>query len=146
MVGIVIFPISLIGSLMLIGILGFTPLFTAVIFLRNSVRTFRSAGPSLARRPLIYFAVLGGLFSIVVPYVANVQVNKTLETITTGNAELIRFEGKKLRYMSPLIDASNIRRRYYEITANGVQTEQSRALADLYRDVTGKEIVQNYVD
>ena len=43
LIGIVIFPYSLLGALFLIGFLGFTPLFTAFAYMRNAVRAFRAA-------------------------------------------------------------------------------------------------------
>ena len=40
-IGVVLFPFSLIGSVFLIGLLGFTPLFTSLIYWRNAVRAMR---------------------------------------------------------------------------------------------------------
>jgi hypothetical protein len=42
-VGLTLLPFSLIGLIILIGALGFTPLFTSVIYFRNSYRAFLSA-------------------------------------------------------------------------------------------------------
>jgi len=42
-VGIVLIPISLLGSLAVIGMLGFTPLLASIVFLRNGVRAMISA-------------------------------------------------------------------------------------------------------
>ena len=46
LIGLAIFPYSLIGAIFLIGFLGFTPLFTALVYGRNAVRAFRTAGKS----------------------------------------------------------------------------------------------------
>jgi hypothetical protein len=46
LIGGAIFPYSVIGAIFLIGFLGFTPLFTALIYARNAVRAFRTAGRS----------------------------------------------------------------------------------------------------
>jgi hypothetical protein len=46
MIGFAILPYSLIGAPFLIGFLGFTPLFTAIVYGRNAVRAFRTAGKS----------------------------------------------------------------------------------------------------
>ena len=75
-IGIIIFPISLLGLIILIGALGFTPLFTTVVFLRNSIRAFRMAKPFLEKKTLVYAFSLAALFSAVVPSVANVEINK----------------------------------------------------------------------
>jgi len=42
--GVVLFPFSLVGLLAIIGVLGFTPIFTAIIYWRNAVRAFRTPG------------------------------------------------------------------------------------------------------
>lgn len=40
-IGLILFPISLLGMFMLIGFLGFTPLMTAIVYARTAVRTLR---------------------------------------------------------------------------------------------------------
>lgn len=75
-IGVILLPFSILGLAMLIGILGFTPLLTAVVFLRNSIRSYRAAKPFFNRKILVYSFVLSALFSAVVPSVVNVEVNK----------------------------------------------------------------------
>lgn len=90
-IGIVIFPLSLIGLIILIGVLGFTPLFCAVVFLRNSTRAYRAAKPFLEKRVLAYSFLLSALFSIVVPSVINVEINKLKHAKTNDdNSALTR--------------------------------------------------------
>jgi hypothetical protein len=72
-IGIVLLPFSLIGLIFLIGALGFTPLFTGVIYLRNSLRAFRVARDVIPTRLLCRTFALSALFAVVVPYVANVE-------------------------------------------------------------------------
>jgi len=43
LIGIVLFPFSVIGLLVLLGFLGFTPLFTSYVLFRNAVRAYRAA-------------------------------------------------------------------------------------------------------
>jgi hypothetical protein len=71
LVGIILFPISLVGSLALVGALGFTPLLASVVFLRNGVRAMRSAAPFLEKQTLVNVVTLSGLISLVVPWVIN---------------------------------------------------------------------------
>ena len=76
-IGIIMFPISLIGLFFyFIGALGFTPLFSAIVFLRNSIRAYRAAKPFLEKKILVYSFLLSALFSAVIPSVINVEVNK----------------------------------------------------------------------
>ena len=74
-IGILIFPISLLGLFILIGVLGFTPLFAAVVFLRNAVRAYGAAKPFLEKKTLVYSFLLAALFSAVVPPILNAEIN-----------------------------------------------------------------------
>ncbi|MFN0141820.1 MAG: hypothetical protein ACKVQW_17230 [Pyrinomonadaceae bacterium] len=42
-IGLILFPFSLVGMVWLIGLLGFTPLMTAIVYARTAVRTLRIA-------------------------------------------------------------------------------------------------------
>lgn len=70
-VGIYIFPFSVIGSIVLIGVLGFTPLFSGFVFLRNSFRALESSAEDMPLRYVVRAAMLAVVFSLVVPYVLN---------------------------------------------------------------------------
>jgi hypothetical protein len=41
LIGVIILPLSLLGLIVVVGILGFTPLLTAFVYLRNAVRSFK---------------------------------------------------------------------------------------------------------
>jgi hypothetical protein len=77
-IGIVLFPFSLIGSIMLIGALGFTPLFTSIVFFRNSARAYRSAKEFLEPILLTHLFAVSALFSAIVPYVFQAEMTKGL--------------------------------------------------------------------
>jgi len=143
MVGIVLLPLSLFGLLFIIGALGFTPLFTSVIYMRNSVRVFRSAKIVLGPKTLIYSAALAGIFTIVVPYVANVEISRSLERIKYGDAQTVRAEGWKLRLVAPLVDASPLQLDYWNMPWEMRETERANALQDVYYDLTGEKVRDN---
>jgi hypothetical protein len=68
-IGIVLFPFSVLGLFfMFIGALGFTPLFTSFVLLRNSIRTFRTAKLSLEKNILVNSFALAAMASAVIPY------------------------------------------------------------------------------
>jgi hypothetical protein len=71
LVGIMIAPYSLLGLIILIGILGFTPLFTSFVYFRNAVRTFRFAEPFMEQATLVQTFLLAALASAVIPYLFN---------------------------------------------------------------------------
>jgi hypothetical protein len=43
LIGLILFPFSVIGMMALIGFLGFTPLFTSFVLFRNAVRAYRAS-------------------------------------------------------------------------------------------------------
>lgn len=71
LVGIMIAPYSLLGLIILIGALGFTPLFTSFVYFRNAVRTFRFAESFMEQATLLYTLLLSALASVVIPYLFN---------------------------------------------------------------------------
>src|ERR1044072_4404182 len=74
-IGLVLLPFSILGSVFLIGILGFTPLFTSVVYLRNAALTYRSAQPYFRRASLIGALVFAGALSAALPILANGKVH-----------------------------------------------------------------------
>jgi hypothetical protein len=70
-VGLVIFPYSLLGTIILIGALGFTPLFSGLVYLRNAVRVIDAATDSYPRAQVWRAATLGLLYALIVPFVLN---------------------------------------------------------------------------
>ena len=73
LVGLMILPYSIFGLFFLIGFLGFTPLFSTIVFLRNGVRALHASETFLERPVARRLALLTALFSLVVPYVLNVN-------------------------------------------------------------------------
>jgi len=72
LVGVVIFPYSVIGLVFLLyGALGFTPLFSGFVFLRNAVRAIDGATDDLPKRYVVRAVILAALYALVVPYVLN---------------------------------------------------------------------------
>jgi hypothetical protein len=71
LVGLVLFPFSLIGSIVLIGLLGFTPLFSGFVFLRNAVRAIDGATDDLPKAYVFRAVTLAALYALIVPFVLN---------------------------------------------------------------------------
>ena len=74
-IGVVLLPFSVIGLVFLIGILGFTPLLTSIVYLRNAVRTFKTAQPYFRRASLIGAFVFATAFSAAIPILANANIH-----------------------------------------------------------------------
>lgn len=73
-IGVMLLPFSLLGLVALIGMLGFTPLMTSLVFARNAVRALRFSGSLFDRRTLVYVAILSGLIGLALPLVINQQI------------------------------------------------------------------------
>jgi hypothetical protein len=73
-IGIVLFPFSLLGLIVLIGALGFTPLFTAFVYLRNAIRSYETAAFLMNAKVLRNSAMLSLVLSFCLPYVFNIQI------------------------------------------------------------------------
>lgn len=100
--GVLLLPFSLLGLIFVIGILGFTPLFSAAVYLRNAVWAFRAARPFLEKRVVISSFVLAAVFSVAVPWAVNAHIKREFERIKSGDAGEIRAAASRLRYVKPL--------------------------------------------
>lgn len=139
-VGIVLIPFSLLGLIILIGILGFTPLISAIVFLRNAVRAFHTANPFFDKQTLVYSTVLSAIFSLTLPAVVNLEIKKSLDNVRNGDAEVIHAEAKKLKYVAPLVNFDGLALLYFRSAPNEKQSEKMRAVAEFYNEMTGENI------
>ncbi len=139
-VGVLLFPYSLIGLFFVIGFLGFTPLFSALVFLRNGVRALRTSRSTLDRRVVWQGAVIAAVFGLVVPYVVNVQVSHLVSEVAAGDLNTIRRESAKLMYIKPLVDAGPIADRYYQSDYSEKSSPRMKALVRVYEELTGENI------
>jgi hypothetical protein len=139
--GIILLPFSLLGLILLIGILGFTPLFTALVFLRNAVRAFGAAKPFFERRVLINTFMLSAVFSFCLPAVLNIQIIRSLDKIVDGDAADVRAQAANLKYVAPLVNFNDLVKEYTFGMSNRDE-EKHAALAEAYRELTGENIVK----
>lgn len=71
LVGLAILPYSLLGMFLLISFLGFTPLFSAFVYLRSGLHALQSAEADMDRYYARRAAILGAIWGFTVPYVLN---------------------------------------------------------------------------
>ena len=135
-VGVALLPVSLLGLIVLIGALGFTPLITSVIFFRNAVRAFRAASFDLSPSKLIAAATAGLLWGIAIPYSLQSEIDRSLELVKTGTPQTIWAQGLKLRLLSPLVDSSKVGDIYYHLPEDSPEKVE---VGELYRQLTGQE-------
>lgn len=139
-IGLVLFPFSMLGLLILIGALGFTPLFSSVVFLRNAFRAFQMAKPFLEKGVLIRSFALAAIFSAVVPSVINLEIKRVLDEMEKGDAQTIRANSRILKYAVPIINLDKLALRYHRSAPDQGETEEMRTIADVYKELTGEDI------
>jgi hypothetical protein len=102
--GIVLTPFSLLGLIFIIGIFGFTPFFSAFVYLRNAIRAFDFADFGIDERLLTNLVIVSAIFSFVLPYVFYANVKNSIREMGGGDINVIRENTKKLTYVSPFIN------------------------------------------
>ena len=138
-IGIGLFPFSLMGLIILIGVLGFTPFLTAFVYWRNAVRAAKTVASDLGSGLLARMIILAAMFAVIVPALINIKIKNGLNTLQNGNAGEIRRTAQRLKYVAPLIDFSRLYLRY-DASGNRLENEENRALAESYKMLTSKEI------
>lgn len=140
-VGIVLFPFSFIGLLVFIGILGFTPLLTAVVFLRNFYRAFQTAKPFLDAKKLWTTFALTAIFSFAIPLALNIQIERIFSAVKNGNPATVRANSRTLRMLSPIINPDRLVTEY-KFSDSAASGEKQMAIAELYYGITGENITK----
>ena len=141
LVGILLLPFSIIGILFFfVGLLGLTPLFSAVVFLRNGRRAYKAALMAIGDQAAWQAAFLAGLFSFVVPYVINFQIARAVNEITTGDVQTIQRETAKLRLVAPLVDLGKLSNRYHRFDDIEKKSPRANELANSYKTLSGSDI------
>lgn len=138
-IGIILLPFSLLGLFIVIGILGFTPLFTAFVFIRNMIRSFHSAESSFKKSRLLTLFFASALISFILPLTVNIQIEKSLQRIINGNAQDVYSNTKTLKFFKPIVNFDSIERYYFNNNATE-NPEKIQAIINVYKNLTGKEI------
>jgi hypothetical protein len=139
-IGIMILPLSVLGLLAFIGILGFTPFVTAFVYLRNGVRAVNRAKQRLAPPQLTAVMVLSAVL-VVVPCLLLQQqikrsVTQSMNDLLRGDTQAAQSATKKLRYLGWTINLDEV------VFAYSRETDATRKefLANAYQEITGREI------
>jgi len=134
LVGILLAPLSLLGLSVFVGVLGFTPLFSAFVYLRNSVRAYRGAGFFLEKRVLRSVFLLAALFSGAVPFAVNAEIDRRIDRMLRGDQQSIRDEAERLKYFGTIMDFSRLARA----SCSTGDEARKKALQDAYMTLLGK--------
>jgi len=138
-IGVILLPLSLLGLIVLIGVLGLTPLFSSIVYFRSAIRAYRSAKPFLEKKVLANAFILSVIYSLIVPYVINVEIKKMLDEMTNGDAQTIRSNAQILKRIAPLVNFDALAEKY-AFENRSTNNEKTIAFREAYLKLTGKDI------
>ena len=146
LIGVVILPFSLLGLLWVIGIFGFTPFLTALVYLRNSVRAIRAqpkglsipCGFALATIAAIYVIGLPAVVSVGTAQVATIWTDEVLY----GDEQTAANAAQRLSWL-PVVPQKNLSDLFLEYEKES-PSERKNLLAQRYRQITGEDIEKAY--
>ena len=144
-VGVLIFPLTLVGLIVLIGIVGFTPFLTSFVYLRTGIRALRSQQRNALFESRFLLAIVAALLSVAMPGLVSQHVSTTISTsvnqIVYGNPQEAQVAVDRLKWlpvsstsMSQLVDAYS----------NETRTEKKNVLKRYYEEITGEDIEVNF--
>jgi hypothetical protein len=102
--GLVLLPFSLLGALAVIGLLGFTPFFTSIVFFYNGILALRVARASSPRWFLAPSVVLGAAVVLALPCLIWSGVHSGWRAAIRDLADGDESAMKRVRFFYPLLD------------------------------------------
>lgn len=139
-IGVMILPLTLIGILFVIGLLGLVPFVTGFVYLRNGVRAIGPGRPATFRVSRVATVVFAAVIAIGLPGVAQWTVTRmvkqSIAEILDQNSASIDAPVARIKRLHLVVDTDRIVREY-ENEANTVRKER---LARAYKEITGEEI------
>ena len=141
-VGILIFPFSVLGLIVLIGAAGFTPLLTGFVYLRTGVRALKVQEQNVAFEGRFLIAAMAALLAIALPALVSIQISNTVSSsvnaLLNGDAKQAEMAVDRLKWL-PFISAVDLREL---VTAYGRESnlEKKAVLKEYYKALTGDDI------
>jgi len=145
-IGLVILPLSLLGLMIVLGVLGFTPFVTAFVFVRNGVRAARINSNGAALLSRLSTAALSGVLAFGMPLAAQVKVESDvstmIETLISGSAPEAEAAAQRLQ------SYHYVSRNHCDeiVTAYGKESNTAKRamLEKTYKAITGEELEWRY--
>jgi hypothetical protein len=136
--GVALAPLSLVGIFLGVGLLGFTPLFTAFVYLRNAARAVRRAGPF---RPRLGLAYAAGVAVAVVPAltvhgVGTRVMDSSIARLKAGDDAAVDDAAGRLRRWSLLVEADDLVEAFRRSRDDATRAR----IAEVYRRLTSGDI------
>jgi hypothetical protein len=141
-IGIFLLPISLLGLIILVGVLGFTPFLTALIYLRNARRALTAAKSRMPRAALFITLLLGATLALGTPAFAHWRINELVERSLTevleGDDSQAAAAARRLQLVG-WFDSAELDQVVWAY-AKTTDPQRRERLARAYRKLTGRDI------
>jgi len=138
--GVIILPYSLMGLIVVIGVLGFIPFITAFVYLRTGWRALTNEAAAIGS--LINCLVIGAILSLGVPALASVYVSRSathsIEAIIHGNPQQAELALAHLRRL-PVIPQQNLE-PLMQAYLQEKDPERKKLLKNCYQILAGEDI------
>lgn len=138
-VGIIILPLTLMGILVLIGVLGLTPFFTSYVFLRNARRCWSQSVQKRVPTAIIT-AMSAAVLALMVPLGVQFETvritGRAMGTLQTGSEQEADHAIRTLKFARFAIDTDELAITY----GNTADKKQRERLARAYQEITGARI------
>jgi hypothetical protein len=139
--GLVLLPFSVLGLMFGIGIFGFTPFATAIVYLRNGSRAAQSDNAT-TRISLAGTLLLGAVVALGLPGLLSVGIHEIaahyVQDIVQGDSQHVRVATLRLR---PLKYFAGVELdRIVDSYATETDPSRKQLLRNSYHDITGEDI------
>lgn len=140
--GCVLAPFSIMGLMFGIGIFGFTPFLTALVYLRNAIRAFRVRSHDESSFTRAFGLTVGLAFAVALPALSSMQIHQTVKSavneIVHGDPQHAAFAAHRLvtlRFFAGL-ELDQMANAYLSET----DPARKEILKSCYREITGEDI------
>lgn len=139
-IGVMILPLTLIGIIFVIGLLGFVPFLTGFVYLRNALRAIGHGGPAAYRSPRVATVVFSAMIAIGLPGMAQWAVieivRQSIAEILDQNSQSVDVPVARIKRLHLVVDTDRIVREYEKEPDRARRERLGRA----YKEITGEEI------
>jgi hypothetical protein len=140
LVGVTIFPFTLLALLAIIGVFGLVPFVTAFVFVRAGYRCLREAAQNVPAPHPFLRALPALLLTLAIPVALQFSVNhlaaQAMLTIEAGSSPDTSRAVQTLRRMRELVDFDDLAHAYQR-SSDPIQRQR---LADAFQSITGSTL------
>jgi len=139
-IGVMILPLTLIGIIFVIGLLGFVPFITGFVYLRNGLRAIARLGQATSGSPRVATVVISAVIALALPglaqWTAIRMVDQSIAKIIDQNSGSIDAPVARIKRLGVVADTDRLVREYEKEAAPA----RKERLGLAYQEITGEDI------